>query len=259
MNKKSIFRKVCIGLIFSMLGASTFFASQSFAKYYEEYKNSQQAGVASPVCVYNRVALTRKQGTGFIPYPVSGTEDTLTITDIVPGDELYYYFAVKSNDVSLSNEVALKVTLSFKCYMVVLTHGADDSVITNYADFKVGETYNDPDQYNNKGYINFFKDMVGSLSSNYDDYKTGPFKNYDVKVDYNNTLLHASNVTMGSTNITQHSVGFYLKPAENTANGYLIIAKLPEQKFGTDNDEYIGARFIIDIDLTAEQVQSIPS
>ena len=168
--KKSV-RYVCLGLIFAMLCGSVLFGSRSFAKYLEEYKNQQEAGVASPVVVYTRYALTRTTSSMPHTYEINNNETSFVINDVQPKDELSYYFSVKSNDNVVSNEVLLKVTVSFNVYMVALKQYEKDGVELAspvYAGFGIGMDYNDNKDLRYKGSISFF--THNGESSNYDDY-----------------------------------------------------------------------------------------
>ena len=69
--KKSV-RYVCLGLIFAMLCGSVFFGSRSFAKYLEEYKNQQEAGVAVPISQFFRGRVTRTEMDGDFETLVGG-------------------------------------------------------------------------------------------------------------------------------------------------------------------------------------------
>lgn len=269
--KKSV-RYVCLGLIFAMLCGSVFFGSRSFAKYLEEYKNQQEAGVASPVVVYTRYALTRKQGSEEFTYQVNNNDTSFSTSDIAPGDELNYYFGIKSNDLTAHNEVLLQVTVTFNVYLVVLKQYSVSGVekVSNvYRGFRVGESYTETTDLRHQGYIAFYKynqNDGNGLSSEPADYTDDGLLSAEdsENVNYNNSAL--TNVDKlvkyydidGSVEkeyteaLHQHSIGFYLQPGVDMTKGYLIKTKLPSQVYDVNN--YIGARLFIEIDVNAKQV-----
>ena len=271
MKIKSSVRYVCLGLIFAMLCGSVFFGSQSFAKYLEEYKSQQEAGVASPVVVYSRYALTRTTASIPYTYEINNEGSSFVINDVQPKDELSYYFNVKSNDAVNSNEVLLQVTVTFNVYMVALRQYEKDGVdVTSpvYAGFGIGQDYTETDDIRRKGSISFFK--YDGISSDYADYEAGLFTSStkDGVMSYNNDkLVHSETVknfisgvdadgndVYGSTIFYNNSIGFYMEPGKDITKSYLIKVNLPEQEFGTSSSDYIGARLHIDLDVNAVQV-----
>ena len=269
--KKSV-RYICLGLIFVMLSGSVFLGSRSFAKYLEEYKNQQEAGVASPVVVYSRYALTRKQGLEEYTYEINNNETYFSTSDITPGDELSYYFGVKSNELDSTNEVLLKVSVTFNVYLVILRQyqvGGVSNIANLYRGFKIGESYTDDKDLRYQGYISFYKYNAhegNGLSSNINDYiDDGLLSTNDTDViDYSNSSLNCVAEEVSYTNVVDgnpvaaieelhnHSIGFYLEPGVDMTKGYLIKTKLPNQVF--DTVDYIGAKLFIEIDVNAVQV-----
>ena len=272
--KKSV-RYMCLGLIFVMLCGSVFLGSRSFAKYLEEYKNQQEAGVASPVSVYTRASLTRKQGGGD---PIVYTlDDTMpfTISDIAPLDELTYMFSIKNFDTELKNEVLLKVTLSFSVYLLVLTEpdNEGDDPIRTYSSFKVGESYTSPtreetidgekvdvSEHRYKGSVALFKDDSKDTNFELSDFGVVDVVSSD-EVDYTNSKLISKLVTKQVENhsfqVYEHSIGFYMDPysVDVIEKGYYLSVILPEHNFGnTVDSNYIGAKLSIDLEVNTEQV-----
>lgn len=269
--KKSV-RYVCLGLIFAMLCGSVFFGSRSFAKYLEEYKNQQEAGVASPVVVYSRYALTRTTASIPYTYPINNTDESFVVSDFQPKDELSYFFNIKSNDSVVSNEVLLQVSVTFNVYMELLKKyekgGVEVSSLV-YAGFEIGKDYGKSD-VRSKGSVSFFK--YDGLSSDFEQFKTGVFPNPledDTVMSYNNDKLICNKVVksfingvdgsgndvIGTTEFCKNSVGFYMEPGQDVVKSYLIKVILPEQEFGTSSSDYIGARLHIELDVNAVQVQ----
>ena len=269
--KKSV-RYVCLGLIFAMLCGSVFFGSRSFAKYLEEYKNQQEAGVASPVVVYSRYALTRTTASVPYTYPINNTDETFIVSDFQPKDELSYFFNIKSNDSVISNEVLLQVSVTFNVYMEVLKKYEKDGVEVAspiYAGFEIGEDYDTNTDLRYKGSLSFFK--YDGISSDYADYESGLFTSATLNgsMSFNNDKLiykkvqkefvngvdTSGNETKGTTDFCKNSVGFYMEPGQDVVKSYLIKVILPDQEFGTSSSDYIGARLHIELDVNAVQVQ----
>jgi len=268
--KKSV-RYMCLGLIFAMLCGSVFLGSRSFAKYLEEYKNQQEAGVASPVVVYSRYALTRTTASVPYTYPINNTDETFIVSDFQPKDELSYFFNIKSNDSVISNEVLLQVSVTFNVYMELLKKyekGGEEVSSLVYAGFEIGKDYED--DIRSKGSVSFFK--YDGISSDFEQYKTGIFSkplDGDTVMSYNNDKLICNKVeksfingvdgsgndVIGTTEFCKNSVGFYMEPGQDVVKSYLIKVILPEQKFGTSSSDYIGARLHIELDVNAVQVQ----
>lgn len=255
--KKSV-RYVCLGLIFAMLCGSVFFGSRSFAKYLEEYKSQQEAGVASPVSVYSRYALTRKQGLEEYSYPITNTGTSLVISDITPGDELSYFFGIEGYDASLTNEVLLQVELSFNVYILALKEETVDgvkTVVKNYAGFETLTTYDLPADIRYRGSITLFSSDTKSTDFE-TDYKTNIFDSkQNSKVNYTNSDIFISSVNIDGNSIPKHTVGFYLTPGAQETFAYLLKVNLPAQTFGSTDSSYIGAKLFIDLDIHATQVQ----
>ena len=284
--KKSV-RYICLGLIFVMLCGSVFLGSRSFAKYLEEYKNQQEAGVATPIVnVQSRYSLTRKQGLEEYTHVFENDKDKnyIELKNIAPNDEISYYFGVSSNTIDATNEVLLQVEVSFivslhanKEYTVINKDtNAEETKITSIPkSFLIGENYiNDGEDIDirHKGSLAFFRNMNDELSSTLTDYTNTGFTT-PIKTDtisYENDSISYSEITQKynyyevkdgknvdavlEETLYKHTVGFYLDAGVATTKGYLIKINLPSQAFDTDG--YIGAMLRVDLDVNARQVQS---
>lgn len=284
--KKSV-RYICLGLIFVMLSGSVFLGSRSFAKYLEEYKNQQEAGVATPIVnVQSRYSLTRKQGLEEYTHVFENDKDKnyIELKNIAPNDEISYYFGVSSNTIDATNEVLLQVEVSFivslhanKEYTVINKDtNAEETKITSIPkSFLIGENYiNDGEDIDirHKGSLAFFRNMNDELSSTLTDYTNTGFTT-PIKTDtisYENDSISYSEITQKynyfevkdgknvdavlEETLYKHTVGFYLDAGVATTKGYLIKINLPSQAFDTDG--YIGAMLRVDLDVNARQVQS---
>lgn len=271
--KKSV-RYVCLGLIFAMLCGSVFFGSRSFAKYLEEYKNQQEAGVAVPIAQYFRGRITRTEIDGdFFIYDINQVNTTNQITDIQPEDIIDYYFHISNTDLKGNvNEVLLKVTISVRVYlkrMYESSGGVDPEekvyfIVGN--EYLVGSDFTDQTDMKNANML-FLTAKDNNVSESY--YK---FDNYspmqrDTSTDFNPltpSQYVAGNemVVIGSgvnNNVAPyyHQTGFYLDPTEqaNYHKGFLVRITIPEQA-DSDISKFVDGRLFIEVDIDAEQVVS---
>ena len=274
MRVKSSVRYVCIGLIIAMLCGSIFFGSQSFAKYLEEYKNQQEAGVASPIAQYFRGRITRTEIDGdFFIYDINQVNTTNQISDIQPEDIIDYYFHISNTDISGNvNEVLLKVTISVRVYlkrMYESSSGVDPEdkvyfIVGN--EYLVGSDFVDQIDMKNANML-FLTAKDNNVSESY--YK---FDNYspmqrNTDTDFKkltNSQYVAGNemVVIGSGSNSNeapyyHQTGFYLDPIEqaNFHKGFLVRITIPEQA-DSDISKFVDGRLFIEVDIDAEQVLS---
>lgn len=277
--KKSV-RYVCLGLIFSLLCGSVFFGSQSFAKYLEEYKNQQEAGVAVPIAQFFRGRVTRTEIDGDVYYyDMDEVNETNTFTNIQPEDVIDYYFHISNTDIKgNANEVLLKVTVSVRVYLrrmfetlqfdaygEPLDVDADDKIYFIVGnEFLVGSNFEDQTDMKNANML-FLTSKENYVTESY--YK---FDNYEpmgrnTATDFSQ-LTNAQYIAGNAMVITgtgvgnnqppyYHKTGFYLDPSSPTEyhKGYLVRITIPEQS-DSDYSAFVDGRLTVEIDIDAEQV-----
>lgn len=264
MKNSKLFKLISFVLVFLITGISVFLGTQSFAKYVDQFNQSQSAGIASPVISVENGRLSRISDTGqrFVYDNSNFSDGSMNFYDLKPSDVIECFFSVNNFEGSRLNEVKMKVTLAVRIFLRRLTK---DGEIDEY--YVVGNTFlvsdDGADQEDMDGSnFSFYYSNNDSLTNNEGDYISIPLDKNEDKTDslssfisnsenYNGrTLKYSGNTSVGY----DHYLGFIFEPGQQaTEKAFLAKVTLPAQN--ATNKEYVSARLFINVSVHCEQMQ----
>ena len=256
----SIVRGTCLVLVVSTIFGSMFFAYKSFGKYYQEFNDKNNAGLATPVAQYHRNHLTRVSRNGKeFPYAIKDGTDSFIFENLQPKDCIYYYFYISNYDQNNNlNEVDLKVTVDTRVYLQRLKDTGSTRYFVTGNEYVVGSDFTDDTSMKDANLEILYSqnNSITSMVNIEDDYiimpRVGGRQDKLTEEQYQdgNTLIISESSTLGVI----HRTGFYFHAgSDKKQKSYLIRITLPEQYQGSE--QYIGGRLFLDVVVSAKQVQ----
>ncbi len=252
MKKKKI---ILLSILFFMIVLYVCGFSVTFSRYTEQFIDESGARVPNVIANYHRESLIRTSINGEREdISINNDNSQIIVNDIKPQDTIDYKFSISNQDGELKNETLLKVTFSFSSFLRKRSQGSSE-----YKDY----------------YVNMLTDYTGGSSSSFDpllinsDIRFYMFDENDNRqekfadenltgVDYSCDKIYVTSSDIGATTVINHQIGFYLDIANNNLETYVfeLSIKIPGQADKPEN--YVGAQYVINLGVEAEQVLSIP-
>lgn len=252
MKKKKI---ILLSILFFMIVLYVCGFSVTFSRYTEQFISESNVGLPNIVVNYHRDSLFRiSEDNKKEEIILNQTDDKIVINDITPLDTIDYKFSISNQDGEKKNEVLMKVTITFSSYL------------------KIRKTIDSTEKEGTVSFENYYISMLEDYTGD----GAGLLINSDIRFfafdsDGNSIEKFADNgisevdyscnkiLVEDTTTKYNHKIGFYLDLAANKSqvNTFELSFKIPGQ--AAIADKYIGAQYIIDLDVEAEQILALPN